>query len=167
MATPYDVLKSIPIFSTVLGDEQITALASRLGVTQFARGAVLMRQGEMGTSMFAIMKGAAEVSVHVAGGKESVATLGPGDLVGEISLMTGAYRNATVTATKALTALEIGKPALQSLLSESPDLFSRFAGVIEQRQAELNRIRKSAAHWESVGLDRHAIENLMRSFYKS
>ena len=167
MATPFEVLKSIPIFSTVLGDDQIAALASRLGVTEFARGAVLMRQGEMGASMFAIMKGAAEVSVHVAGGKENVAMLGPGDIVGEISLMTGAYRNATVTAAKALTALEIGKPALQQLLSESPDLIPRFAGVIEQRQAELKRIRKTAAHWDAVGLDRLAIENLMRSFYKS
>jgi CRP-like cAMP-binding protein len=128
---------------------------------------VLMRQGETGTSMFAIVKGAAEVSLHVAGGKEIVATLGPGDIVGEISLMTGSYRNATVTATKALTALEIGKPALQQLLSESPDLIPRFAGVIEQREAELKRIRKTAAHWDAVGLDRFAIENLMRVFYKS
>lgn len=167
MATPFEVLKSIPIFATVLGDDQIASLAARLGITQFARGTVLMRQGEMGTSMFAIVKGAAEVSVHVAGGKESVATLGPGEIVGEISLMTGAYRNATVTVTKALTALEIGKPALQQLLAESPDLIPRFAGVIEQRQAELKRIRKSAAQWDAVGLDRQAIENLMRSFYKS
>lgn len=167
MATPFEVLKSIAIFSTVLSDDQISALASRLGITQFAKGAVLMRQGEIGASMFAIMKGAAEVSVHVSGGKETVAMLGPGDIVGEISLMTGGYRNATVTATKTLTALEIGRPALHQLLSESPDLIPRFAGVIEQRQAELKRIRKSAAHWDSVGLDRLAIENLMRTFYKS
>jgi CRP-like cAMP-binding protein len=167
MATPAEVLKSIPIFSTVLSDDQIAALSSRLGVTEFARGAVLMRQGETGTSMFAIVKGAAEVTLHVAVGKETVATLGPGDIVGEISLMTGGYRNATVTATKAVTALEIGKPALQQLLGENPDLIPRFAGVIEQRQAELKRIRTTAAHWDAVGLDRFAIENLMRAFYKS
>jgi CRP-like cAMP-binding protein len=164
---PHDVLKTIPIFASVLDDEQLAALANRLGITEFARGAVLMRQGEMGASMFAIVKGAAEVSVHVAGGRESVATLGPGDIVGEISLMTGAYRNATVTATKALTSLVIAKPALQSILTENPGLIPRFAGVIEQRQAEMARIRKSAARWDSVGLDRHAIENLMRSFYTS
>jgi CRP-like cAMP-binding protein len=165
--TPHDVLKSTPIFANVLSDEQLAALANRLGVTSFARGAVLMRQGEMGASMFAIVSGVAEVSVHVSGGKESVATLGPGDIVGEISLMTGAYRNATVTATKTLTALEIAKPALQSILSESPDLIPRFAGMIEQRQAEMKKIRKSAAQWDAAGLDRHGIENLMRSFYTS
>jgi CRP-like cAMP-binding protein len=164
---PHDVLKSIPIFASILNEAQLAALANRLGVTNFARGTVLMRQGEMGASMFAIVSGVAEVSVHVAGGKESVAKLGPGDIVGEISLMTGAYRNATVTATRALSALEITKPALQSVLSESPDLIPRFAGMIEQRQAEMNKIRKSAAHWDSVGLDRHGIENMMRSFYIS
>ena len=164
---PHDVLKSIPIFASVLNEGQLAALANRLGITEFPRGTVLMRQGEMGASMFAIVRGAAEVSVHVAGGKESVATLGPGDIVGEISLMTGAYRNATVTATKAITALEIAKPALQSILSETPGLIPRFAGVIEQRQAEMRRIRKTAAQWDSVGLDRHAIENLIRSFYMS
>jgi CRP-like cAMP-binding protein len=164
---PHVVLKSIPIFANVLNEEQIAALANRLGVTNFARGAVLMRQGEMGTSMFAIVSGAAEVSVHVAGGKEKIATLGPGDIVGEISLMTGAYRNATVTATKAMSALEIAKPALQSVLADNPGLIPRFAGMIEQRQAELTKVRKSAAHWESVGLDRHGIENLMRAFYTS
>ena len=71
---PHDVLKSIPIFASVLSDEQLAALANRLGITEFPRGAVLMRQGEMGSSMFAIIRGAAEVSVNVAGGKESVAT---------------------------------------------------------------------------------------------
>jgi CRP-like cAMP-binding protein len=164
---PQDVLKSVPIFAAVLSADQLAALAGRLGITDFARGTVLMRQGEMGASMFVIVRGAAEVSVHVAGGKEKVATLGPGDIVGEISLMTGAYRNATVTAAKALTALEITKPALQSILGENPELIPRFAGVIEQRQAEMRRIRKSAAQWDSIGLDRHAIENRMRTFYMS
>ena len=163
--TPQDILKSIPIFSAVLDDVQSDALAGHLVVRKFSRGEVLIRQGEVGTSMFAVTRGAAEVSIFAAGVKEVVADLGPGDVVGEISLLTGAYRNATVTATKKVTAVEIAKPALQSLLFDAPDLIPRFAGVIEQRQAEMRRLQKSAAAWDAVGLDRHGIESMMRNFY--
>ena len=163
--TPQDILKTIPIFAAALDDAQGVALAGRVVSRKFARGEVLMRQGEVGTSMYVITRGAAEVSIFAAGVKEVLADLGPGDVVGEISLLTGAYRNATVTATRKVTALEIAKPALQALLSEAPDLIPRLAGVIEQRQAEMRRLQTSAAAWDAVGLDRHGIEAMMRKSY--
>jgi CRP-like cAMP-binding protein len=164
---PRDVLISIPFFANVLDRQQIEMLADGLRITSFARGVVLMRQGEIGASMFVIVSGALEVAVHVAGGRKVVARLGPGDVVGEMSLMTGAYRSATVTATRAVTAVEIGKPSLRELLATHPGLIRRFAGMIEQRQAELDNLRRGAARGSAVGLDRGAVENLMRSFYAS
>src|SRR5690606_37505418 len=162
---PQDVLISISFFADALDRGQIETLAGDLKLTNFPRGAVLMRQGDVGASMFAVASGALEVAVHVSGGRKVVARLGPGDIVGEMSLMTGAYRSATVTATRAVSAVEIGKPSLQALLAAHPGLIRRFAGVIEQRQAELHHLRNAAARGSATGLDRHAIENLMRSFY--
>jgi CRP-like cAMP-binding protein len=142
------VLKSVPFFGAVLDNAGIVVVADRSQLRDFARNAVMMRQGDFGQCMFVIISGKASVKVHAPGGAHDVATLGPGDIVGEISLLTGATRNATVTALKSVSALEIGKSALEELMTRNPTLVQRFAGVVEQRSAELRRIKADAARWE-------------------
>jgi len=162
--SPAEVLNSTSLFAKVLDPAEIETLASGLKLADFPRGAVLMRQGEEGATMFILLQGAVEVVIHAPGGPKNVAVLGPGEIVGEMSLMTGCYRTATVSVTKALTALEIPKDALRSLVSAKPDLIRRFAEIIEQRSAELKMIRNEASR---AGKDRISVENMMRAFYMS
>jgi CRP-like cAMP-binding protein len=143
-----EVLKSVPFFGAVLDHSGMVVVADRSQLREFPRGAVMMREGDFGQCMFIIVAGNALVKVHAPGGPQEVATLGPGDIVGEISLLTGAARNATVTAAKAVTALEIGKSAFQELMDSNPGLVQRFAHVVERRIAELGRIRADAARWD-------------------
>ena len=77
----------------------------------------------------------------LAGGDRGkhIARLGPGAIVGEMSLMTGARRSATVIAATEVEALEVTKPALAPILEASPDLVDRFAAVLKKRQAGLDR----------------------------
>jgi small-conductance mechanosensitive channel/CRP-like cAMP-binding protein len=127
------------LFRHVLDDEQISFLASRSKVVEFARDATLMRQGEAAASMFIILEGAARITL--ASGQEApqeVAVLATGDIVGEMSLMTGSNRSATVTAITRLRTLEITKEPMAELLQKSPELLSRFSQVLTQRQEELN-----------------------------
>jgi CRP-like cAMP-binding protein len=115
-----------------------------------------MTEGDFGSSMFAIVKG--RVSVTLAdrrGHDHDVASVGAGDIVGEMSLMTGARRNATVTAESEVVALEIPKVALETMFAHQPELIDRFGAVLARREAERSKVAARAnTHDEVSGLIR-------------
>jgi CRP/FNR family cyclic AMP-dependent transcriptional regulator len=140
------VLSAIPLFADVLDPPLLDALAHKCGVVIFPAGSILMTEGDFATSMFAIVDGTVSVSFADAhGGTHSVAALKAGDIVGEMSLMTGARRSATVVAVTDVTALEITKYSLEVILTRAPELIDRFGEVLNRRQAELNQIAADAA----------------------
>ena len=160
-----DTLRSTAFFSDVLDPDALDGLAAAVRPVQFARGAVIVRQGELGQSLFIIVDGAVAVSVRERSGDQRVAEVGRGDIVGEMSLLTGARRSATVTARGKVTALEVDKPALEPILAASPGLVHRFAEMVEQRHSELVRRQKDAAQWNAVGLSRTEVAARMTAFY--
>jgi CRP-like cAMP-binding protein len=139
------VISGIPLFNQVLDSALLEALAHKSSVAIYPAGSILMAEGDFATSMFAIVEGS--VSVTIAdrdGGEIRVANLHPGDIVGEMSLMTGARRSATVAATTDVTALEISKFSLEVILSHAPELIDSFGEILHKRQAELDRIAADA-----------------------
>ena len=150
MTDASDVLRRIPLFAEVLDEDQIERLAARCREVFFPAGTVMMTEGDFGASMFAIVDG--DVSVTLSGRRDDygVAALSPGDIVGEMSLMTGARRSATVTATSNVTALEITKVALEDVLARAPDLIESFGAVLARRQSELDRAAAHAAHGDDI-----------------
>jgi CRP-like cAMP-binding protein len=115
--------------------------------------------------MFLIAEGKVHVAVHSPSGDQRVATLGSGEIVGEMSLLTGARRSATVMAARKVAAVEIPKSAIEGLIAESPSLIARFAEMMEQRQAELDRIHDSAGRWNNIGLSRGELIARMTAFF--
>jgi CRP-like cAMP-binding protein len=160
---PRVVLASIPFFAEVLDGEQIDLLAADLYPKEFAKGSAFIREDELGTSLFVIVEGSVGVTVGEHG-KDRVATLSAGDMVGEMSLMTGARRSATVTADTPVVALEITKAALEPILNESPGLVERFAAMLDRRQAELDRLY-GAGNWNVFGLGGSELTTVMRGFF--
>jgi CRP-like cAMP-binding protein len=159
------LLNSTSLFNVVLDAEQLDALAAATKIVHFRKHDVLVRQGDLGASMFALVEGKVSVSVHAPGGERRVATLEAGDVVGEMSLFTGERRSATVTALGEVTALEITKAGLEPILAASPKLVERFATVVEQRHGELTNLHKAAERWFSVGVGRAEIAARMTAFY--
>ena len=136
---PKEVLLAIPLFADVLAPDQINALAAASAF--FRSGTLLMSQGDLGGSMFAIVDGTVAVNFLDKEGREQrVAALGPGEVVGEMSLFTGDRRTATVTAETNVNALEISKTSLEKLFARSPELLDKFAAILAARQAELKAI---------------------------
>ena len=82
-----------------------------------------------------------------------MAVLAAGDFVGEMSLMTGAPRAATVTPLTPLRVLEITKEAMEGLLKTSPELLEHFSRVMAQRQFELRDIASQGAEIASAQVD--------------
>src|ERR1700755_475801 len=113
---PRDILKSAPFFAEVLTDAEIDMLATRARFLSFPPGAMPIEENAPGTSMFVIAKGTVDVSV--AGETSPLAALGPGDIVGEMSLLTGAPRSATITTLGDVEVLEVNKDALAHVLQK-------------------------------------------------
>lgn len=134
-----EVLGSIPFFAEVLSAGELDSLADNAYELTAGSGTTIIREGDVGSSMIVVVDGAVSVSVADENGKRDIATLGKGDFVGEMSLLTGAPRTATVTAEAPVTALEIDRAAIQPLLAGNPGLFDRFAELLEKRRAELDK----------------------------
>lgn len=146
-ATPRDVIANTPFFAGVLDVLQLQALCGRLRIADYAKGATLIREDDLGVSMFVLASGEVTVAVPGKSGARHVATLRAPDIFGEMSLLTGARRAATVTAKTPIKAIEIPKTALSPLISASPELAERFAAILAKRQRELDGIYRGAGRW--------------------
>jgi CRP-like cAMP-binding protein len=119
-----------------LTDEQLDELLPRGRVLHFGRGETIIRQGDEADSMFILVDGRAGVSVEFHGLPKQVSTLGPGNCFGEMSLLTGENRSATVTAQTDCAVVEIAKPVLAGRLKEDPGLLQSLSQLLAQRQME-------------------------------
>lgn len=133
-----DLFASVAFFADVLDQRDLIALALVAWPVEYEPDAVIMRQGAEGDSLLVIDSGM--VNVTVTGKPQPVAVLRHGDVVGEMSLLTGAPRSATVVAAEPVAAYRVAKAQLGPILDRSPSLYDRFAAMAERRQAELDRV---------------------------
>lgn len=150
-----------PFFAEVLSEDQIALLARRALAEDRPAGTELIREDESGSSLFIIVAGEVDVIAGDGHGRP-IARLGPGDVVGEMSLMTGAHRSATVRAVTDVRVLEVTKMALAPILDASPELVDRFAAMLRTRQAELDRIY---GHRSFSLLDQGGLAEMIRGFF--
>lgn len=110
-------LKSVPLFGE-LNDKHLKAIVSSGKIVEFPSGKEVTREGEAGVGFHLILSGAAEVSV----GGASKGTLGPGDYFGEISLIDGMPRSATVLITEPTTSFSLVSWDFSRLLDANPEM---------------------------------------------
>ena len=120
-----------------LGAELVRSLATESVDRTYAAGEQVIRQGEPGTSMFVIMTGSVEVTAREGEAAAArLAVLGPGDYFGEMSLMTGSPRIATVSTLAETRLLEVGKEAFRAILAAHPELVEQLGQSLRLRLAE-------------------------------
>jgi small-conductance mechanosensitive channel len=118
----------------LLDQAQVRQLARDTVDRVYAAGEQIIRQGDAGGCMFVVMEGRVEVSAnaeHTA--PVPVATLEAGDYFGEMSLMTGAPRVATVTALVETRLLEVGKEPFGRVLAAQPALVEQLGAALRER----------------------------------
>ena len=146
-------LRGIHLFSDVLSADQLDQLALACQPQLFRAGSALMRQGEPGASMFCIVEGVVAIAfVDPQRRRNDIRQLGAGSVVGEIELLTGERRLATVTAVTDVRTLEIAKPAFERVLAGAPELIESFAAILAIRRELLQQItaerqRSLAMRW--------------------
>ncbi len=135
-------LASMELFNPLKPDE-LKRLARSLRDVPFAPGEALVRQGDEADSLYVIAKGRVSVRVRVDGSDKEVAQLQQGSYFGEMGLMTGEPRNATVQALSHVDTYHLNKDAFRSLLQTRPELADSVAEVLAKRKAELDQVRES------------------------
>jgi CRP/FNR family cyclic AMP-dependent transcriptional regulator len=145
----FEVLRRVPYFAEI-EPSKLKLLAFMSERAGFDDGKVLFRQGDPGDAAYLIIDGQAEIVLEGASGPVTVATLGANELVGEMAILTGAPRNATVRAKGRLIALRIAKDPFMRMVREFPnmavsimqELAHRVDSTNNQLRTALNEVRR-------------------------
>jgi len=122
------LIESVPLFAHCARRE-IEAIAASADLIEVPAGLALVTQGRQTNELVVIASGAAEVDRD---GKP-IASLGSGDFFGEIALMTGSPRTATVTSTEPSTLLVLGDREFWRLVDEAPSIQTSVLKVLAER----------------------------------
>lgn len=154
-------------FLNVLTDEQREDLARRLTTQIFARSEIICRQGEDGNTFYIIKSGQVEVSTQNGTGRAAVLRqMTAGEFFGEISLLTGEPRSATVMALEDTEVLTMNKEDMRAMLAANNQLAEHISEVLAFRQEQLEVQRTASAQQElsAVGTPHSRVESLRHEF---
>ncbi|MFZ4288355.1 cyclic nucleotide-binding domain-containing protein [Variovorax sp. HJSM1_2] len=156
-------IRSVALFAS-LSEAEHAMLASHLVHAPFAAGGTITRQGAVAHWLYLIVRGEAEVVIDGPQGRTVVAELRDGNFFGEMGLLTGAPRSATVIARTDVECYRLDKEGFAEVLNARPDLAQEVAQVLAQRKAATDaRLEQSAA---SNGQTRPAdLLQRMRAFF--
>ena len=153
-----DTIRSIPIFSG-LSREDIAKVLGKMEETSFAAGTTIFSQGDHGDAFYLIQSGAVQVVLESGGGKsEIVAILGPQDWFGEMALLSGEPRSATILTVKETALWRLSREAWAELIEKHPTWLLQFCATLSKRLSHVDRQYSSG---------REAFNSLAEEFYAS
>ena len=127
-----ELLTAAPLFAGVDADG-LVALADRVIEVDYPRGAVIARQGDVGTGFFVVASG----SVEVVRDGAVIARLGPGEFFGELSVLDGLPRTAQVIASEPTTCLALASWEFEGVVRENPSVALSVMRGLASRLREL------------------------------
>ena len=148
VATNVERLASIPIFSPLSADE-VERLAEHSQRRVYAPGEAIVKIGQEDNSMFVIRRGSVDVRAGKGNDQRTINTLDAGDYFGEMSLLTGEPRTATVIAKEETIVVQITKAALKPILESNPELVDSIVAMVAKRREALDAARPVSALEES------------------
>jgi CRP-like cAMP-binding protein len=133
--TKLEMLRNVSLFAT-MSPKELAAVGQLADTVDVPAGHVLMRQGSSGGEAFVIAAG----NVLVEHDGVEVAKLGPGDVVGEMALLSEGTRNSTVTTTEPSTLLVLAHREFHSLMDQSADVRRCVFDAVAKRLAMLEEM---------------------------
>jgi len=158
------ILADVDLFAN-FSDEELRLLAENLIAAPFVKGSTITRQGRHAHWLYLIVSGEADVWIEQNGTRAHIATLKPGSVFGEMGMMTGEPRRASVTARTDIDSLRLGKAGFESVLRTRSDIAKEISSVIAARQGQLDKARKDAPAVNAQGPSQDAIGARIRSFF--
>lgn len=144
------LLRKISLFNS-LSEAEINDLAEKISEKSFAAKQNLMEIGEQGDSMFILSEGILDVMVKRDNESlQKVGEINPGEYFGEMSLLTGEPRSATVTAATDIVALEIKKDHVENLFKKRPSIMEDISNTVALRTRENTAAMDALMNAENV-----------------
>ncbi|HUR97417.1 MAG TPA: mechanosensitive ion channel family protein [Pyrinomonadaceae bacterium] len=134
--TVSEKLQQVPLFLPLREDE-LERVAKASTTRVYAQGEEIVRRGQDGSSMFVIVRGSVKVQIPENDYQKTINELRANDFFGEMSLLTGQPRTATVIADSETEVIQIKKSAIRPLFEANPDLMKLMRDIIEERRALL------------------------------
>ncbi|MCB1629184.1 MAG: cyclic nucleotide-binding domain-containing protein, partial [Xanthomonadales bacterium] len=158
------ILGDVDLFAN-FSPEEIRLLAENLVPAPFVKGSTITRQGRRAHWLYLIVTGEADVWIEQQGIRAHIATLKAGSVFGEMGMMTGEPRRASVTAKTDIESLRLGKSGFESVLRARPDIAKEISQVISARQGQLDEATQEVASQRSESPANDAIGARIRSFF--
>jgi small-conductance mechanosensitive channel len=133
-------LRGVDFLSTV-PDESVLTLAEMSETRLYGAGEAIIRQGATDEEFFIVERGRVAVELAGSNATQRLAELGPGQFFGEMSLMTGERRRATVRALEECRLLVVGKQAFHKMFDDRPELIAKISETLALREAELGEVK--------------------------
>jgi small-conductance mechanosensitive channel/CRP-like cAMP-binding protein len=159
-----DALSRVDVFRA-LDAGKIDRLARRLRMIIYGPGEVVLRKGDPGDSLYVVRTGSVAVQLGGNGAvPREVATLSAGQFFGEMSLMTGESRAATVVAKTDCECYIVDKQSFQEVLEERPELAGIISEILLSRQVELSGATAEAARGGQV-VEKNDLRSRIAAFF--
>ncbi|MGH7544298.1 MAG: cyclic nucleotide-binding domain-containing protein [Gemmatimonadota bacterium] len=162
----FSYLRRVEVFDA-LTEQETRDLATRARVEQYFRGETVIRQGTAGDSLYIIDDGLVEVVVSHNGRSESLAQLGPRSFFGEMALLTGEERTATVMTLAPTDFFVVDREAFRETLERNPRIAERISEILAERRRELEETHAALheAHTQDMDDEKHRILTRIRDFF--
>jgi small-conductance mechanosensitive channel/CRP-like cAMP-binding protein len=162
-----NALKNASIFQP-LNDNECRELAGRLTLARFCRGEVMTRQGNEAHYLYIIARGEAEMDVSFGNETRPVTKVRAGECFGELGLMLGEPRQATVTALDDVTCYRLDKDGFHQILQRRPEIAEAMSHLLTERKLHLDAIREGltqAAMHQRAASTQQALLDRIRTFF--
>ncbi|MCR4299038.1 MAG: mechanosensitive ion channel family protein [Gallionella sp.] len=161
-------LRRVDLFAQMTDDE-LRKLAERLKYAPFAKGNIISRRGAIAHWLYIIINGEAEVYVEAANGERRVLNvLSKGSFFGEMGMMTGAPRSATVLARTDVECYRLDKEAFEEILLARPGIAEGVSHVLVARRMQLDsalqNLDEEAKHKEISHQHNEVLATIKRFF---
>jgi small-conductance mechanosensitive channel/CRP-like cAMP-binding protein len=165
------LLSRITLFER-LAEEELNHVAAEMQRLQLSAGETFFRRNDEGSSLFILIEGLLNVKVdlHGHGTDEIVGQLSPGEFFGEMSLLTGEPRSATVVAQTNAVVYEINRPTIVQLIKQRPEISECMSRAVAQRQINMEQARARIADSDAAAKEQSIAQQLMgrmKSLFKS
>lgn len=160
-----EALGAVPAFAS-LPEEDRADIAERLQYAPFARGDVITKQGNKAHWLYILAFGEAEVLYEPPGGAPQViGTLGAGQFFGEMALLTGDARAATVVAKSDVECYRLDRASFQELLAGKPQIAEEVKRVVGGRRGDLETARQAFSVAGPAAAEEERLVSRIRRFF--
>jgi small-conductance mechanosensitive channel len=136
-----ELLRTVDLFA-LLEPSELERLRGELAVRRFGKGEHILHEGERGHTFYLVSSG--EVSVRTGKGLVEVTRLRRGHYFGEMSLLTGEPRSATIVAVEDAVLLEVDRPTFARLFASYPGLARQLSALLAQRRTQLRAVAEAS-----------------------